>query len=73
MIYGIIKLQILFIDTFDTRKGGEEMGPLVLDILLGIDQEKARQKDLKNGKRPLLDAELEDKNDTVWKDLNSFR
>lgn len=43
------------------------MGPLVLDILLGIDQAKAQSKDLKNGKRSLVDTELEDVNDAGWK------
>ncbi|XP_042020183.1 uncharacterized protein LOC121767919 isoform X1 [Salvia splendens] len=45
---------------------GEEMGPLAVDILLGINQAKAQSKDLKNGKRSLV-AEREDINDGSWK------
>lgn len=42
------------------------MGPLAMDIMLGINQAKAQSKDLKNGKRSLV-AEREDINDGSWK------
>ncbi|KAH6774654.1 zinc finger RING family protein / BRCT domain-containing protein [Perilla frutescens var. hirtella] len=44
------------------------MGPLVLDILLDINQAKAQSKDLKKAKRPMVDTGLENINDAVWKD-----
>lgn len=44
------------------------MGRFIPDNLMGIDQKKARPKDLKKAKRPLVDTELEGMNDAVWKD-----
>ncbi|KAH6774652.1 hypothetical protein C2S51_013056 [Perilla frutescens var. frutescens] len=51
-----------------TYRSGKDMGPLVLDILLDINQAKAQSKDLKKSKRPMVDTGLENINDAVWKD-----
>lgn len=45
---------------------GEEMGPVFVDIPLGIDQGKAQFKQLKKSKRPVIDIESDDANDAAW-------
>lgn len=42
------------------------MGPVFVDIPLGIDQGKAQFKQLKKSKRPVIDIESDDANDAAW-------
>ncbi|PIN12002.1 hypothetical protein CDL12_15391 [Handroanthus impetiginosus] len=51
-----------------TFQSGEQVGPLCLDILLGINQAKAQSKALKNTKQPVIDIESDDLDDGTWMD-----
>ncbi|KAK6154927.1 hypothetical protein DH2020_009175 [Rehmannia glutinosa] len=55
-----------------TFQSGEEMGPLLLDIPLGINQAKAQTKALKNTKAPVIDIDSEDINNASWMDSILF-
>ncbi|KAI3452141.1 hypothetical protein Pfo_008806 [Paulownia fortunei] len=55
-----------------TFQSGEEMGPLLLNIPLGINQAKAHSKALKNSRGPVVDIECEDINNAAWTDSILF-
>ncbi|KAG8384540.1 hypothetical protein BUALT_Bualt04G0128500 [Buddleja alternifolia] len=52
-----------------TFLSGEEIGPLCLDIILGINQGIVQSKALKNSKKHVIDIESEDMDNAAWTDL----
>ncbi|KAL0343550.1 UNVERIFIED_CONTAM: BRCT domain-containing protein [Sesamum angustifolium] len=55
-----------------TSQSGEEIGPLCLDVRLGVNQTSARSRALKNTKEPVIDVECEDIYDPAWMDSLLF-
>ncbi|KAL0332283.1 UNVERIFIED_CONTAM: BRCT domain-containing protein [Sesamum calycinum] len=55
-----------------TSQSGEEIGPLCLDVRLGVNQTSARSRALKNTKEPVIDVECEDIYDPAWTDSLLF-
>ncbi|KAL0350552.1 UNVERIFIED_CONTAM: BRCT domain-containing protein [Sesamum radiatum] len=55
-----------------TSQSGEEIGPLCLDVRLGVNQTSARSRALKNTKEPVIAVECEDIYDPAWTDSLLF-
>ncbi|KAL0377844.1 UNVERIFIED_CONTAM: BRCT domain-containing protein [Sesamum radiatum] len=55
-----------------TSQSGEEIGPLCLDVRLGINQRSAQSRAFKNTKEPVIDIECEDIYDPAWTDSLLF-